>query len=45
MNFHALEGAAWTAWVVGVLTVVVAVSAMPMMAARMHHGDHGVAAH
>ena len=39
MNFHALEGAAWTAWVVGVLTVVVAVSAMPMMAARMHRGD------
>ncbi|NMM84070.1 hypothetical protein B2J88_06815 [Rhodococcus sp. SRB_17] len=45
MNFHALSGASWTAWIVGVLTVVVAASAMPAMSARLHHGDHGVAAH
>ncbi|MGW6657657.1 SPW repeat protein [Rhodococcus sp. NPDC055024] len=46
MNYDALRGASWTAWVVGALTVVVAVSAMPVMSARMHHGGHGgVAAH
>lgn len=47
MNFHALRGASWTAWVVGVLTVVVAVSAMPVLSARGadHRGHGGVAAH
>ncbi len=36
MNFHAYNGASWTAWIVGVLTVVVAVAALPQVAGRMH---------
>ncbi|MFZ2176744.1 MAG: SPW repeat protein [Rhodococcus sp. (in: high G+C Gram-positive bacteria)] len=44
MNFDSLRGASWTAWVVGVLTVVVAVTGMPVMSARMH-GHGGIAAH
>lgn len=44
MNFHSMTGAAWTAWVVGALAVVVAVVGMPAMSARMH-GHGGVAAH
>lgn len=43
MNYTAYNGAAWTAWVVGVLTVVVAVAALPVMNARMHRG--GLATH
>jgi hypothetical protein len=39
MNFDAFTGASWTAWVVGVLAVVVAVTGLPMMSSRMHaHG-------
>ena len=44
MNFHTMTSAAWTAWVVGALTVVVSVVGMPAMSARMH-GHGGVAAH
>lgn len=44
MNYTAFSGASWTAWVVGVLTVVVAVAALPVMDARMH-GHGGLAAH
>lgn len=44
MDYSAMSGAAWTAWVVGVLAVVVAVTGMPMMSARMH-GHGGLAAH
>ncbi|WP_024802077.1 SPW repeat protein [Nocardia sp. BMG51109] len=36
MNFHAFDGASWTAWVVGILTVVVAVAALPQVTARLH---------
>jgi hypothetical protein len=36
MNFHAFNGASWTAWIVGVLTVVVAVAALPQVTARLH---------
>ncbi|RDI33911.1 SPW repeat-containing protein [Rhodococcus sp. AG1013] len=44
MNFSSMTGASWTAWVVGALTVVVAVAGLPAMSARMH-GHGGVAAH
>lgn len=43
MGFTAYNGASWTAWIVGVLTVVVAVAALPVMNARMHGG--GLATH
>jgi uncharacterized membrane protein len=43
MDFTAYNGASWTAWIVGVLTVVVAVAALPVMNARMHGG--GLATH
>ncbi|GAB2720829.1 SPW repeat domain-containing protein [Nocardia thraciensis] len=36
MNFDELSGASWTAWIVGVLTVVVAVAALPQVTARLH---------
>ncbi|MFF0489747.1 SPW repeat domain-containing protein [Nocardia sp. NPDC003482] len=36
MDFHAYNGASWTAWIVGVLTVVVAVAALPQVTGRMH---------
>ncbi|QIS22957.1 SPW repeat protein [Nocardia terpenica] len=36
MNFHAYNGASWTAWIVGVLTVVIAVAALPQVAGRLH---------
>ncbi|MCM6775072.1 SPW repeat protein [Nocardia sp. CDC159] len=36
MNFDAYNGASWTAWIVGVLTVVVAVAALPQVAGRLH---------
>ncbi|MCX4097862.1 SPW repeat protein [Nocardia sp. alder85J] len=36
MNFHAFNGASWTAWIVGVLTVAVAVAALPQVTARRH---------
>ncbi|WP_280267683.1 SPW repeat domain-containing protein [Nocardia wallacei] len=36
MNFDAFSGASWTAWIVGVLTVVVAVAALPQVTARLH---------
>lgn len=44
MNFDAMRGASWTAWVAGVLTTVVAVSGLPMMSSRMH-GHGGLATH
>ena len=44
MNFDAFTGASWTAWVVGVLAVVVAVTGLPMMSSRMH-GHGGLATH
>lgn len=43
MNFDNLRGAAWTAWVMGVLTIVIAVAALPDVNTRlrsrmpMHH--------
>ncbi|MFC9996225.1 SPW repeat protein [Nocardia sp. NPDC127526] len=40
MNFDAYSGASWTAWIVGVLTVVVAVAALPAVSARMHTATH-----
>jgi hypothetical protein len=36
MNYHAFTSASWTAWIVGVLTVVVAVAALPQVSARLH---------
>ncbi|MBU3061383.1 SPW repeat protein [Nocardia sp. NEAU-G5] len=36
MNFHAFNGASWTSWIIGVLTVVVAVAALPQVTARLH---------
>ncbi|MBF6330458.1 SPW repeat domain-containing protein [Nocardia transvalensis] len=36
MNYDAYNGASWTAWIVGVLTVVVAVAALPQVAGRLH---------
>ncbi|MBB5914540.1 putative membrane protein [Nocardia transvalensis] len=36
MNFHDFTGASWTAWIVGVLTVVAAVAALPQVTARLH---------
>ncbi|MEV5652755.1 SPW repeat protein [Nocardia sp. NPDC052254] len=36
MNYSAFNAASWTAWIVGVLTVVVAVAALPQVSARMH---------
>ncbi|WP_280272006.1 SPW repeat domain-containing protein [Nocardia wallacei] len=36
MNYDAFSGASWTAWIVGVLTVVVAVAALPRVTARLH---------
>ncbi|QNG19710.1 hypothetical protein G4H71_16235 [Rhodococcus triatomae] len=44
MNFHAMSGAAWTAWVVGVLTVVVAVTGLPVTNSLAHR-QGGMAAH
>lgn len=38
MDFRAYNSASWTAWVVGVLTVVIAVAALPAMNARLHGG-------
>ncbi|NKY85033.1 SPW repeat domain-containing protein [Nocardia veterana] len=36
MDYSAFNAASWTAWIVGVLTVVVAVAALPQVSARMH---------
>jgi len=36
MNFHAFNGASWTSWIIGVLTVVVAVAALPQVSTRLH---------
>lgn len=43
MNFTAFGGASWTAWIVGVLTVVVAAAALPVTNTRLHGG--GLATH
>ncbi|GAB3210190.1 SPW repeat protein [Nocardia tengchongensis] len=40
MNFHSFSGASWVAWIVGALTVVVALAEMPEVAGRF-----GAAAH
>lgn len=36
MDYTAHNGAAWTSWVVGLVTVVLAVAALPAVAGRMH---------
>ncbi|NKY46411.1 SPW repeat protein [Nocardia cerradoensis] len=36
MNYSGFSAASWTAWIVGVLTVVVALAALPQVSARMH---------
>lgn len=38
MDFRTYNAASWTAWVVGVLTVVIAVAALPAMNSRLHGG-------
>ncbi|MGW4531425.1 SPW repeat protein [Nocardia sp. NPDC004340] len=40
MNFHSYSNASWVAWIVGALTVVVALAEMPEVAGRF-----GTAAH
>ncbi|WP_040813369.1 SPW repeat protein [Nocardia concava] len=40
MNFHSYSNASWVAWIVGALTVVVALAEMPEVAGRF-----GAAAH
>ncbi|MEV6277714.1 SPW repeat protein [Nocardia sp. NPDC051832] len=37
LDFTAYSGASWTAWVVGVATVVVAVAALPTVSGRLHN--------
>ncbi|WP_227997157.1 SPW repeat protein [Nocardia australiensis] len=36
MNYTAYRGASWTAWVIGIVTVVVAVAALPTVSGRLH---------
>ncbi|WP_328388613.1 SPW repeat domain-containing protein [Nocardia sp. NBC_00416] len=36
MDYTAYNGASWTSWVVGLVTVVLAVAALPAVAGRMH---------
>ncbi|RMI30969.1 SPW repeat protein [Nocardia stercoris] len=36
MNYHDLTGSAWWSWIVGVITVLAALAAMPQMTGRMH---------
>jgi len=36
MDFTQFRGAAWTSWVVGLVTVVVAAAALPAVTSRMH---------
>ncbi|MRH87015.1 hypothetical protein GFY24_05960 [Nocardia sp. SYP-A9097] len=38
MGFDSYNGASWTAWVVGALSVVMALSAMPAVTGRLHLG-------
>ncbi|WP_330184774.1 SPW repeat protein [Nocardia sp. NBC_01503] len=38
MGFDSYSGASWTAWVVGALSVVMALSAMPAVTGRLHLG-------
>ncbi|MFI6868158.1 SPW repeat protein [Nocardia sp. NPDC050406] len=40
MNFDTFSGASWTAWIVGALTVVVAVAALPQVSTRLHTATH-----
>lgn len=40
MSFDSLTGAAWTAWVVGALTTVVALTALPQVSGRLHTATH-----
>jgi uncharacterized membrane protein HdeD (DUF308 family) len=37
MDFTAYRNASWTAWVVGIVTVVVAVAALPQVSGRLHN--------
>ncbi|WP_040798738.1 SPW repeat domain-containing protein [Nocardia higoensis] len=36
MDFTGFRGASWTSWVVGLVTVVVALAALPVVTGRMH---------
>ncbi|WP_459548134.1 SPW repeat protein [Nocardia sp. X0981] len=36
MDYTAYNGASWTSWIVGLVTVVLAVAALPAIAGRMH---------
>jgi uncharacterized membrane protein HdeD (DUF308 family) len=46
MNFERLDNIAMTAWVVGAITLVAGVLAMPQVESRMHMGrHHGPIAH
>ncbi|MEU4344784.1 SPW repeat protein [Nocardia sp. NPDC023852] len=36
MDFTEYRGASWTAWIVGVVTAVVAVAALPTVSGRLH---------
>ncbi|MBF6355634.1 SPW repeat protein [Nocardia higoensis] len=36
MDFTEFRGASWTSWVVGLVTVVVALAALPAVTGRMH---------
>ncbi|MEU0504414.1 SPW repeat protein [Nocardia sp. NPDC005998] len=36
MDYTGYRGASWTAWVVGVVTVAVAVAALPTVSGRLH---------
>lgn len=40
MNFHSYSGASWVAWIVGALTVVVALAEMPEVAGRFGATTH-----
>ncbi|UGT39138.1 SPW repeat protein [Nocardia yamanashiensis] len=40
MSFDNYSGASWTAWVVGALTVVIALAAMPAVSTRLHAVTH-----
>ncbi|MEV6767688.1 SPW repeat protein [Nocardia sp. NPDC051030] len=40
MDFRGYSGASWTAWIVGALTVAVALAAMPAVSGRFHAVTH-----
>ena len=45
MGFEALDDMAMTAWIVGAITVVAGVLALPQVESKMHMGHHGPIAH